>query len=1789
MEPSAQERAFASEVERHRAAARVSQEWVARQVGMSRPKISEVCAGRYLPTRPTLDNLVTALAMERDRAVELWQAACEGRRQRIQAEKQARYPVPDSWTALSVPTAEVRSLLRAQIETATDMPYRLPGARATSLATVYVRQELGSGIEDAQVEPRPEPVLDERGILFLPAPPVPRLTVRPPSRAVRQALDDHEHLVITGGPGQGKSTLSLRLTAEIATKWLHLNGDGPIPLTEPVLPLRLTARVLAAQLELPFPQALAACVLVEFGSLLTTVITADLLAARVVGCRWLLMIDGLDEVADPVARHRLVKALALHANDSPYRVVLTTRPLEGATLAPLQRAAAHYELQPFDDAAFRDFAGHWFTEPDTTARFLHEVRQAHLGELIRLPLLATIAAIIFEQHRSRPLPDNRYALYESYMEFLRSGRTLPPGQFDRMGTGLLEHLGLVRLEADTSLSVAARDWVEERTADLPLGWTDELSAYLGSTGLLVRRSDDLQFLHHSFAEHLAATGKARLLPERFDPEHEDFRRLLHAARQEEAGRLARAVLLHYTHLHRDQADPLIIRLHAGTAAEQLIAARLIAQHVPASSDVIDDFLVTARQWATIVRYTAGEILNQVCRATYHPGLTAWLIDLMRDEAMPWRSRVDSAAALAVRMPNPCRSEAVDLLCTVTEDIAVPVAPRLAAAEALTQCGPTERTSAERGLEAVLDDPLTEPYRRKEAAVVLAGVSRDGYAKASRALIERLADPATRNAERVELAAGLVEIGTEFHERSAEVFRQVLHSRSRTTVGCEAAAIGLAALGSDHLAEAVNALTDLVNNRDLYYFERAEAARTLARMGPQYLRAAAGHLRAMTAEPGTSRVALAKYAESLAGLGFEFHGEAADCLMSTLAGPAPETTAILSAAQGLARLGPEFHDVATAQLRRVTDDPLAGGIERARALSQLAEFGAQHRADAVEGLRAILHDSDAEAEARCWAADELLGLGTELHAEVADALLVIVQADRDPNVVINACRTLNALGRRYSDFVDQAIHQAARSPAVTASTLFNAATLLSSSPARLARDRLSELMQDSKQSAWTRTMAAGYFVRRTDGFAEVAVRTLLEILRHQAGGALLRVDLVTRKLVDAGGSHAAMIAAQVRALLSNPDLGTVEARQATTALIELGCADSPDVIAALATIVSDDSAPASIRCSAAVDLGTLSTDCTATAIAVLRDMAGEEGASRDVILGLERLGEDVLPLLKATVNDRNRLRGDRETAASLLAAVAPDLAEVAEGELRHQAADPYLNLWVRADAMTSWAEVSASARDEAIAFFGTVTADECEPPDERCYAAEQLVLLDRSRWEFSVTVVRRLLSDPRVSASDQFYCARQLRDLNDLRSDQLSGFAAAMFYHPEADADDLISAARRLQGPIQHATWLELLADHTVPIKDRLPGNVLRDGETYAPHVEAALREVCTEIEFSRGERVEAAKNLGQLVPRLIPEAVETLRKISTRADNSGFDALVALAGFGGPWWREVAESRERIVIDGAEQQGRRLAAALVLHVVGAALSEPVLEFLREIASSRQQSDLNRVTSLFALREFSGLDELRAIREDSQSATHIRCEIASRLARYAVEDRAAAARILSASAGDFSARPAMRCRAAKELAELGLAGRAQAVEKLEQIMIDEKLPIITRAEAAHALARHRPTEVNAALHWLRMLSEAERPLQRVQVLLRLGKLDSTEAVPSLRRMAGDRDLGPVARLRSAEALMRLRRDQREAASVVVLELARSAHVPVHVRARAARKLALWSELCRDEARDILRRLAETHRH
>lgn len=1692
---------------------------------------------------------------------------------------------PDGWADLPELPVAVRTLLRAQVLAAQELPYRLPGARRPSLATVYVRQDLSSGSEDAASEPlRPTPIVDERGQLAdPPSGPVVRLAVRPPARTVGEALDDDDHVLVTGGPGQGKSTLSLRLAADVAGRWMSPDADD-VPLAEPVVPLRLTARELAARLSLPFPEAVAESVRVEYGALLGASLEASVLRDRVAGYRWLLLVDGLDEVADHVERDRLVTILAGWASDtgSPYRVVLTTRPIEGAALAPLQRiGAARYELQAFDEQALRHFADNWFDNPDSGYRFVRQIRAAHLDELVRVPLLATIAAIIFEQHSDRPLPDNRYELYESYLKYLRSAHPIVCGPFDQTCDPLLEHLGRVRLELDRPLAAAARDWAEQHVINLVGDWQEELTTYLAAVGPFVRRGDDLRFLHHSFAEHLAATAKARLLPERFEPTHADFARLLHAARPDERGQHARAVLLHHSRLHSAEADRLIGWLHRGGPDQHLLAARLLAWHVPAGPDVVDAFLATVRAWAMTSQYPGHEILAQASRASHHPGIATWLAELMRDEDAPWRSRVEAATALATRLRTADAPDAIAQLRLVIDDMTTPVTHRLAAAEALSECGGGERHASERGLRSVLADPSATAFNCRNAALVLAGFGAAARECAVEALTALLDDPWTPDNDLVEAATGLVEIGVEFHQRCAGVFRTVLGCRTKLGAGLEDAALGLASLGSHQLGEAVTALTSLITDRRLDIVTRTNAAETLAKLGPQHRIAAGEHLLAMSAEFSAQPSQRWTLAASLSQVGH--HDRAAVLLRAVLADRTASPNNQMWVARTLADLGPEYHDEAIQTLRRVADHPKADGYDRAAALARLAGFGEPHRGPAVASLCSVLADRTAEPAFRCQVAVELTRLGPQFHSEAAEHLSEVTSCHADPDIQIRAWRALRNLGSRFRD-------QA--SAALLALLAPDEASSCESHRSRLILTRfdiddhdsmahaLTDMLGDPSRSGQVRARAAGILVSLGRRYHRTALNGVIELIRSQVVPATW-LSWTISNFAQLGAASRAELADALRAQLRHPHTTPATVSQLAEALEWLDYRADPEVVTALRRVVADDLVVSDVRGDAALALArAVPTELAHAAAVVLRYDDGTPAyAWERRVRELAALGADLVPRLRMILSSRNVRRRAREIAAGTLAHLRPDLRADMVRELRAQAGDEFLPFMWRTDAMLRLVELDPTTLDDAIAYHRSTLNDSGQPVRDRCEAACQLVQLDASFCQMAVAALRWFATSSEFTVDEHEVAVWWFANLDGVSTADAASLGLAVAHDPAATSWVRSQVCTRLRGRERLDVERSLLTDRTASPNERTGG--LNDWEHpgLAAEAETVLRDILTAVETLPTKRVEAAAALAGLSPRHVPEAVRWLEELSA-GQCAGADARDELVKLGQAWRRRMVAAAEGVVADEASSWRARSKATSLIMGLTSSPPEPVVDRLRRLVRDQRVSDNARVGLLYALGGLDGFDRLRQIRDDERTRPAIRWAAATSLRDYAGEDRAAGARVLNAIATNTTCRPTLRWCAARDLMSFGERGRELGAASLHAIMTGESLPVIARVDAARALGTARPDTRLEIQRWLRKFRTTEKPLARIQVFEAIGRFDANEGALALRDMAADHALLPSIRLRAADAMTELRRDYWETAALVARNVMRDQRVPHHVRTKAARALASWSDLCRAEAQSML---------
>ncbi|NUT48988.1 MAG: hypothetical protein HOV94_17020 [Saccharothrix sp.] len=579
---------------------------------------------------------------------------------RVGADPETRVQPLTSWSDRPELTPELRDLLEAQRRATESLPYKLLGVKQPELTQVYVQQTMRPQVIDRSSEPDRKPASE------------PTSTER--TLTIANALDRNGHLMITGEPGSGKSTVGYMYVQQISEFWLS-GSDGAPPVTEPVLPLRVPARALAENKA--WADLLAAGAESALGRLLGERPPSALLARRALGARWLVFVDGLDEIIEPDTRAQVIDAIAHQVRrGSDHRLVITTRPLPGDELKPLEQAGVDgYAIQPFGRVELEEFARAWFraqspiTALSSAEAFVRQVRDGRLRELVRNPLLATIAAIAKTLEPHRALPHSRVDLYGRFMAYLlddgasrrdtlaelrRSAGDDPERRalvewMHRHRTEIVERLATHRLETESPLFEAACAWVEEHHTVVPAGWQDDLRALLAGTGVFVHVEDDLRFRHHSFAEFLAARRRAGEIPADFPDLDEWIERGLTSSKRAFA-------LFTFVLWGRDERDlgRVLSVLLAGTKPEVLLAGRLLAEGISVdeaqAAAVVDRIVelmlatgVLPDPWEDVGE--AGTVLASLPPEVVSPSVTARLRAFRDRPELAEAVRVESAVVL----------------------------------------------------------------------------------------------------------------------------------------------------------------------------------------------------------------------------------------------------------------------------------------------------------------------------------------------------------------------------------------------------------------------------------------------------------------------------------------------------------------------------------------------------------------------------------------------------------------------------------------------------------------------------------------------------------------------------------------------------------------------------------------------------------------------------------------------------------------------------------------------------------------------------------------------------------------------------------------------------------------------------------------------------------------------------------------------------------------------------------------------------------------------------------------
>lgn len=386
-------------------------------------------------------------------------------------------------------------------------PAVLPG-QGPSLDAVYVHQRLGSLTDDG-------------------------LPMEP--EAVERILTSGQTCAVLAGAGGGKSSLLRTLLAIGVDRQLKGAEDGPVPVLVPAAALE--GRSLS--------KALSIAVRLELKGLVRT-LPPDLFGVPPrPGSYWLVLVDELDEIADPTRRRNVLRQLlAIERNQKnpQYRFVVATRPLPDGELDLLGPDVPRYELERFQLTELEEVARRWFSayglnDPSGQAHlFVTDLDRSRLAGLARIPLMASLLCQLHTATPAKPLPAVRGAIYAEFARLLHKRQYSPaePGNpreicagFQRYGEAavtraehtlshlpdLIEHLAAER-RGGSQLGaveiVAMHPDAEPPPYPVPPDeWQGFLATALRHSGFLTFHAGDHLFAHQTLMEYCAARHTTR--------------------------------------------------------------------------------------------------------------------------------------------------------------------------------------------------------------------------------------------------------------------------------------------------------------------------------------------------------------------------------------------------------------------------------------------------------------------------------------------------------------------------------------------------------------------------------------------------------------------------------------------------------------------------------------------------------------------------------------------------------------------------------------------------------------------------------------------------------------------------------------------------------------------------------------------------------------------------------------------------------------------------------------------------------------------------------------------------------------------------------------------------------------------------------------------------------------------------------------------------------------------------------------------------------------------------------
>ena len=365
---------------------------------------------------------------------------------------------------------------------------------------------------------------------------------------VARALSKHRQIVLLGGPGSGKSTFLRRLVVALATATSAASIGVPEWSAGQPLPVYASLGGFAAWASSKNHNidtaALWQYVLAQSEGVALDGLSAQIKRAYRCG-NLLLLLDGLDEVADPTLRARVATAVVGLGAGGMVVVTCRVRSYTGAVAETLDEWGESFELAPFSGGQIKHFVRGWYARgteqgaiPTREATERSEELIERIGalpmlrELAATPLLLTVMTIL--HYYNGKLPKDRADLYEDMTQLLLTRWTAarreagaPPSLLEQLAVPSMRDFHLRNVLEDLayqahqgSQSPDGRGLLEEskvrheltklfRQFDLDHGQagakTEQVLRYLeDESGLLLNEGGELYGLPHlTYEEYLA--------------------------------------------------------------------------------------------------------------------------------------------------------------------------------------------------------------------------------------------------------------------------------------------------------------------------------------------------------------------------------------------------------------------------------------------------------------------------------------------------------------------------------------------------------------------------------------------------------------------------------------------------------------------------------------------------------------------------------------------------------------------------------------------------------------------------------------------------------------------------------------------------------------------------------------------------------------------------------------------------------------------------------------------------------------------------------------------------------------------------------------------------------------------------------------------------------------------------------------------------------------------------------------------------------------------------------------